>query len=83
MEGEKEGPAHMLLNFKFSSELPSNQSKKGFMAIYIITMMKKNKVLTDPVHKENKDFLDWILEVIIQRENFTGDTMPPAIFQMQ
>lgn len=73
----------MSLTFKFHSELPSNQSKKGFVAIYIITMMKKNKVLTGPDHKENKAFLDRILKVIIQRENFIGDIMPPAIFQMQ
>lgn len=45
--------------------------------------MKKKKVLTGPVYKENKAFLSWILKVIIQRENFIGDIMPPAIFQMQ
>ena len=33
------------LNFKFSSELFDNQNQKGFMAIYIITMMKKEKAL--------------------------------------
>ena len=40
-------PAQIIqLNFKFSSELSSNQNQKGFTAIYIITMMKKEKALT-------------------------------------
>lgn len=33
----------MSLNFKFSSELSSNQSKKGFLAIYIINHDEKEE----------------------------------------